>query len=213
VRVASPVFEPVPDIIFERLEGKVIAQEHLGRLQELARDADVVVMGNGLGDQSHGVIVELAAACKKAVVDADALRRPLPRAEDTIYTPHAGEFTRVREGAPGDLVRRARVVKEAAGEEGAVLLKGHVDIISDGRRVRFNRAGSPLMTVGGTGDVLAGVTAALFCQLPAFEAACIAAYANGRAGMAVEARIGGGMLPTDLPDRIPMELYRNEETP
>jgi len=214
VRVASPVFEPVPDLIFERLEGRVIAREHLGRLKDLARNADVVVMGNGLGDQSHDVMVELAAACRKAVVDADALRRPLPRAEDTIYTPHAGEFTRAfgRE-PPGDLVRRARAVKEAAGEGGAVLLKGHVDIISDGRRVRFNRAGSPLMTVGGTGDVLAGVTAALFCQLPAFEAACIAAYANGRAGMAVEARIGGGMLPTDLPDRIPMELYRNEETP
>jgi len=214
VRVASPVFEPVPDLIFERLEGRVIAREHLRRLKDLARNADVVVMGNGLGDQSHDVMVELAAACRKAVVDADALRCPLPRAEDTIYTPHAGEFTRAfgRE-PPGDLVRRARAVKEAAGEEGAVLLKGHVDIISDGRRVRFNRAGSPLMTVGGTGDVLAGVTAALFCQLPAFEAACIAAYANGRAGMAVEARIGGGMLPTDLPDRIPMELYRNEETP
>jgi len=102
-------------------------------------------------------------------------------------------------------------VKEAAGE-GTILLKGHVDIISDGQRVRFNRTGSPLMTVGGTGDVLAGVTAALFCQLPAFEAACIAAYANGRAGMAVEARIGGGMLPTDLTDHIPLELYRNEET-
>jgi len=152
VRVASPVFEPVPDLIFERLEGRVIAREHLRRLKDLARNADVVVMGNGLGDQSHDVMVELAAACRKAVVDADALRCPLPRAEDTIYTPHAGEFTRAfgRE-PPGDLVRRARAVKEAAGEGGAVLLKGHVDIISDGRRVRFNRAGSPLMTVGERG--------------------------------------------------------------
>ena len=35
------------------------------------------------------------------------------------------------------------------------------------------------MTVGGTGDVLAGVAGALLCHLPAFEAACIAAYVNG----------------------------------
>jgi len=35
---------------------------------------------------------------------------------------------------------------------------------------------------------------------------------NGRAGMAVEEAIGGGMLPTDLLDRIPLELYRKEET-
>jgi len=125
VRVASPVFEPVPDLIFERLEGRVIAREHLGRLKDLARNADVVVMGNGLGDQSHDVMVELAAACRKAVVDADALRCPLPRAEDTIYTPHAGEFTRAfgRE-PPGDLVRRARVVKEAAGEGGQSSSRG-----------------------------------------------------------------------------------------
>jgi len=102
-------------------------------------------------------------------------------------------------------------VKEAAGE-GTVLLKGRVDIISDGARVRFNHTGSPIMTVGGTGDILAGVAGALFCQLPAFEAACIAAYVNGRAGMAVEDAIGGGMLPTDLLDRIPLELYRKEET-
>jgi len=95
VRVRVPRLRTCSRHHIRALEGKVIAQEHLGRLQELARDADVVVMGNGLGDQSHGVIVELAAACKKAVVDADALRRPLPRAEETIYTPHAGEFRRV----------------------------------------------------------------------------------------------------------------------
>ncbi len=213
VRVASPVFEPVPDLIFERLEGKVIGEEHLERLFSLAREADVVVMGNGLGDRSHHVMVELAAACKKAVVDADALRRPLPRGHETIYTPHAGEFRRIfGKEPPRDLVKRARAVKKAAGE-GVILLKGPVDIISDGERVRFNPAGSPIMTVGGTGDVLAGVAGALFCQLPPFEAACIAAYVNGRAGMAVEAKIGGGMLPTDLADQIPVELFRKEEIP
>ena len=44
-----------------------------------------------------------------------------------------------------------------AGLPGTVLLKGHIDIISDGKRVRFNRTGHPAMTVGGTGDVLAGI--------------------------------------------------------
>jgi NAD(P)H-hydrate repair Nnr-like enzyme with NAD(P)H-hydrate dehydratase domain len=63
------------------------------------------------------------------------------------------------------------------------------------------------MTVGGTGDVLAGVTAALFCHLTAFEAACVAAYVNGKAGMAVERERGGGMLASDLVDRIPDELF------
>ncbi|HIH27481.1 MAG TPA: bifunctional ADP-dependent NAD(P)H-hydrate dehydratase/NAD(P)H-hydrate epimerase, partial [Methanoregulaceae archaeon] len=74
-------------------------------------------------------------------------------------------------------------------------------------RVRFNRTGTPAMTVGGTGDVLAGVVAGLFCQLPAFDAACIGAYVNGKAGMAVGKLHAGGMLPTDLLDHIPGELF------
>ncbi|OPY45304.1 MAG: putative carbohydrate kinase [Methanoregulaceae archaeon PtaU1.Bin222] len=98
-------------------------------------------------------------------------------------------------------------MKSAAGK-GTVLLKGRIDIISDGDRVRFNRTGSSIMTVGGSGDVLAGVAGALFCRLPAFESACLAAYVNGRAGMAVEKSLGGGMLPSDLADCIPLELFR-----
>ncbi|MCQ8894306.1 MAG: NAD(P)H-hydrate dehydratase [Methanolinea sp.] len=211
VRIASPVFEPVPDLIYERLEGKVITEHHLETLQGLAEEADVVVMGNGLGDRSHPVMVRLAESCPKAVVDADALRRPLPRAGSTVYTPHAGEFRRAfLAQPPDDLVNRARTVRKTAGV-GTILLKGKVDIISDGERVRFNTTGSPLMTVGGTGDVLAGVCGGLFCHLPAFEAACIAAYVNGRAGRAVEEAIGGGMIPSDLLDRIPRELFMRGE--
>lgn len=211
VRIASPVFEPVPDLIYERLEGKRIGSRHLDTLKALAERADVVVMGNGLGDRSHGVMIELARCCRKAVVDADALRRPLPTAEYTLYTPHAGEFARMTgTPTPEGLVQRARAAR-AAARHGTVLLKGRVDVISDGERVRFNRTGSPLMTVGGTGDVLAGVAAALFCHLPAFESACIAAFVNGRAGMAVEKALGGGMLASDLAERIPQELFRRSE--
>jgi NAD(P)H-hydrate epimerase len=208
VRIASPVFEPIPDLIYERLGGEVIGMEHLDRLLELAGDSDVVVIGNGLGGESHDVVCRVAEHCKKAVFDADALRRPVPSAEESIYTPHAGEFTRMTGIRPdAGLASRARVVKEAA-QEGTILLKGPVDIISDGRRVRFNRTGSPSMTVGGTGDVLAGVAAAIFCHLPAFESACIAAYVTGKAGEDVAAEQGGGLLASDLPDRIPFELFR-----
>lgn len=213
VKIASPVFEPVPDLIYERLDGDRIGARHLDTLKALAERADVVVMGNGAGDKSHGVMKALASSCRKAVIDADALRKPLPRAGDTIYTPHAGEFLRVTgRQPPDDLAARAREVRSAA-RHGTMLLKGRVDIISDGTRVRFNRTGSPIMTVGGTGDVLAGIAAALFCRLPAFESACLAAYVNGKAGMAVEKAFGGGMLATDLADRIPHELFgKGEDT-
>ncbi|MFA5331363.1 MAG: NAD(P)H-hydrate dehydratase [Methanoregula sp.] len=216
VRIASPVFEPVPDLIYERLTGDRIGGEHTERLIALAKRADVVVCGNGIGTDSHKVILAVAPHCKKAVFDAEALRLPLPKAcGDTVYTPHAGEFSRIADSRhrlsadPMDLCGRARAAKAAAGDiGGTILLKGPVDIVTDGIRVRFNRTGDPAMSVGGTGDVLAGVTGALLCHLPAFEAACIAAYVTGRAGERVVENRGAGMLASDLMDRIPKELFR-----
>ena len=88
VRIASPVFEPIPDLIYERLAGERIGEEHIERLIALAEHADVVVCGNGLGTESHQVVREVIPCCKKAVFDADALRLPLPLAAgETIYHP------------------------------------------------------------------------------------------------------------------------------
>jgi NAD(P)H-hydrate epimerase len=208
VRIASPVFEPVPDLIYEHLPGNTVAEEHTDQLIALAEKADVVVCGNGLGPSSHGVVCAVAPHCRKAVFDADALRLPLPVAvEETIYTPHGGEFARITGiTPPQDPVARAGTARDA-GLPGVVLLKGPIDVITGNGRVRFNRAGTPAMTVGGTGDVLAGVAGALLCHVPAFDAACIAAYVNGRAGMAVARERGVGMLASDLIDRIPAELF------
>ena len=207
VRIASPVFEPIPDLIYERLNGDVINQDHIPRLIELSRQSDVVVCGNGLGDASHDVVCAVAQHCKKAVFDADAIRQPLPLAEETIYTPHAAEFTRMTGlVVPSDLAGRGRIVQSAAAGS-TILLKGPTDVISDGTRVKFNRTGTPAMTVGGTGDVLAGVTAALFCHLSAFDAATVAAYVNGMAGMAAVKATGGGLLASDLVNYIPRELF------
>lgn len=209
VRIASPVFEPIPDLIYERLDGERIGEEHLERLVILATQADVVICGNGLGPDSHAVMLAIAPYCKKAVIDADALRLPLPVAKkETLYTPHAGEFARITGIRLSEDTRKRAQVAKGAGIPGTLLLKGNTDIITDGNRVRFNRTGDPAMTVGGTGDVLAGIAGALLCHVPAFEAGCIAAYVNGRAGQAVAAQRGEGMLASDLVDRIPLELFK-----
>ncbi len=228
VRIASPVFEPVPDLIYERLEGDRIDAGHLERILGLVERADAVVVGNGLGIWSHNVVLAVAGAARKAVFDADALRLPLPVSKETIYTPHAGEFQRMTGNPPPEgLAERGRAVRDAAGggvvgrkpalpvlsttghsnERPVVLLKGPVDVISDGSRVRFNPTGSPAMAVAGTGDVLAGVTGALLCRLPAFEAASIAAYVNGSAGMIAARRRGDGMTASDLVEEIPSVLF------
>lgn len=210
VRVASPAYIPMPDLIYERLEGKAVAEEHLEAILPLVDRADAVVCGMGLGKESHDVVLAIAEAAKRAVFDADALTRPLPAAKETIYTPHAGEFARIAgTKPPADLLSRGRCVK-AAATAGTILLKGPVDVVSDGTRVRFNRTGTPAMTVGGTGDLLAGVAGALFCHLPAFDAACVAAYVCGRAGMRAAGERGNGLIATDMLDYIPGELFGRE---
>ena len=59
VRIASPVFEPVPDLIYERLTGDRIGADHLERLIVLAERADVVVGGNGMGQK----VTKLSRGC------------------------------------------------------------------------------------------------------------------------------------------------------
>jgi NAD(P)H-hydrate epimerase len=209
VRIVSTVTQPYPDLIYVPLEGKHLVGEHVEEIKKWVGWADAVVIGPGLGEQSHPVVQAIAPCCKAVVYDADALRQPLPASTNAVYTPHTGEFARITGKRPPDeLISRARAVKDA-GIPGVVLLKGPVDVISDGSRVRFNRTGSPAMAVAGTGDVLAGVTGALLCRLPPFEAACVAAYINGRAGMAASETRGDGMLASDLLDEIPRQLWRS----
>ncbi len=211
VLVATPAALPYPDLIRVPLGGERVTEAHLEILLPEVERADAVVIGNGLGAASAGIARALAPSCRRAVFDADALRSPAPVARQTVYTPHAGEFARTFGlRPPENLVERGRAVRSAASD-GVVLLKGPVDVVSDGSRVRFNRTGTPAMTVGGTGDVLAGVVGALLCRMPPFEAAVAGAYGAGRAG---EAAAGGrlaGLLASDMLTRIPGALFGRSE--
>jgi len=208
VRVASPAILDCPDIIHLPTSQEIIVDDDIRHLIGHARDADAVVIGPGMGAMSHNVAVELAHASRRVVIDADALRPPLPAGDETVYTPHAGEFARAfGRKLSGNPQSDVRLVRDASTGSGVILLKGTCDIISDGTRVRFNRTGVPAMTVGGTGDILAGVVAALLCRMPAFEAASIAAYANGRAGEVAAEAIGDGLIAHDLLLHLAQILY------
>jgi hydroxyethylthiazole kinase-like uncharacterized protein yjeF len=203
------------DLIVERYEGERLTPGWVDPLVERASERDVVVLGPGLGEAPETletVRAFLESYEGRAVVDADALSvvSDVITGATLVCTPHPGEFAGMGGPAEDDRRDRAAAVEAFAADLGhTMLLKGRHDVISDGEVTRVNRTGNPGMTVGGTGDVLAGVAGALLATRDPREAAAIAAYANGRAGDLVVEERGNGLLASDLLDRIP-EAMRDE---
>jgi len=218
VAVPEPVAEIVasysPNLIVRKLSSNVLCPEDLSILMDSINSHDVVVMGMGLGRAAETLeaVRKILPFCRKAVLDADALSalsgaifESLAGNCELIVTPHAGEFARLRNiETPENLESRIKAVREFSEEKGVVtLLKGKIDIISDGKQTLLNRTGNPGMTVGGTGDVLAGLTGSLFSRNPAFLAAACAAHINGAAGDLAFEKAGNGLLATDVLEKIP----------
>jgi hydroxyethylthiazole kinase-like uncharacterized protein yjeF len=198
-----------PNLIVRELSKDHLCPQDVGLLKDLISKHHVAVMGMGLGrdPETAEALAEIIPLCSKTVIDADALQPDLPL--KGIVTPHAGEFKRISgvdlpEAKGEGYKNRIAPLKTFAGERGlVVLLKGRVDLITDGEAVRGNITGNPGMTVGGTGDILAGVTASFYSRVPALRAAVAAAFVNGRAGDLVYKENDFGMVATDLLEKIP----------
>ncbi len=164
----------------------------------------VVLAGPGLPPDAttRGAVRALLAAGRRVVLDAGALSAfagmPDALRGAQVLTPHGGEFARLFGPAGEDRLGAAR--RAAALTGAAVLLKGSDTVIAapDGRAA-VNEGAPPWLASGGTGDVLAGMAAALLAQgMPAFDAACAAAEWHGRAAR----RAGPGMIAEDLPEAL-----------
>ena len=142
------------------------------------------------------------------VVDADALRAVSSEgSQNEIVTPHARELEYIlNRPVSNDIWQRSKVIKEFTETEytGTVLLKGYVDVIGQQGNIRHNVSGHPSMSKGGTGDLLAGLTAGLLSRgVEPFDAACVAAHIMGRAGEETAHRYGETYTLEELAQRIP----------
>jgi NAD(P)H-hydrate epimerase len=212
-RPADIVAKFSPNLITTPFEGDFFAVKHLKKVLELTKNYDAIAIGPGLGieKETQKVVVKFVEAVKKpCVVDADAIKALEKKKlwDNFLLTPHAYEFYYLTGEKPKyDIVGRAELVKKQAKKIGAtILLKGAIDIISDGKQTAMNRTGNSYMTVGGTGDVLTGICGALLAQgVPQFKAACAAAYLNGAAG-GLAAKEKRPLVATDLIDKMPEVL-------
>lgn len=208
-----------PNLIVHPLPGDHLRSDHLPLLRPLLEAADAVAIGPGLGlasETQEAVRTFVKHANRPLVIDADALkaigtRSALLKGRRGVLTPHHGEAKALL-GRPLPVRESSQIaaLSTLAKRTGfTVLLKGAVDLITDGAHVKWNRTGNAGMTVGGTGDVLTGVVGALLAKgVSPYNAARIGAFANGYAGdLAFEER-RWGLVATDVLEALPAVLRR-----
>ncbi len=197
-----------------------------GRLISVARSrltghlerATCVAIGPGLGrsEASDGIVTDLFEKFEgPLIVDADGLNalsesntwrqwdriEKRPNGTLRILTPHPGEWERLSGVSAKDRVGQMESAKTfAARIKCIILLKGNQTLITNGQDSFINSTGNASMAVGGSGDCLTGMIAALICQgMACLDAARLGAYLHGLAGDLAHSELGTpSTLATDL---------------
>ena len=179
---------PLPDDKYGRL-----AANAAGEVLRRAESCDVCLIGPGLGrspDITELVLSAIRLVKTPIILDADGINAISGHVDildkatcPLILTPHAGEFIRLGGNLTyGDRLREARLF--ATKHRCTLVLKGHrtITALADGTAY-INTSGGPAMAKGGSGDVLAGMIAALIGQrFPIEMAVHTAVYLHGLAG-------------------------------
>lgn len=112
------------------------------------------------------------------------------------------------QGRQGGQVQHDVVGAMAKKYSCVILLKGPVDIVCNSQECRIIEGGNEGMTKGGTGDVLAGLVAALSCKNDLFLAACAGSFINKKAGDELYKQVSHYFNASDLCDEIPRVMRK-----
>lgn len=190
------------------------------------RTRDSLLIGSGLPDDEESWVAIRRITSRlqtPLVIDAGGINAHAGRPRDlrdrraaTVLTPHPGELARLLDLTTEEIARdRLAVARHAAAETGCTtILKGSGSIVAspDGR-CAVNTTGGPAMGSGGTGDVLAGMVAALLARgVDPFDAACAAVWTHGCAGeIAAGEPADIGLTASELADAIPLAIQAARE--
>lgn len=147
---------------------------------------------------------------KKWVIDAGALQMVLPSllTETMIITPHTGELERL-EGMIKHTQPESKndTFDQLLATGVTIVLKGPIDYVYQDNSVVEIKGGSAGMTKGGTGDVLAGLIAALYCTNEKEVSAVVGSYINKRAGEELANQVGPFFNASELVAMVPKVLW------
>jgi len=203
-----------PNLMVYPFKGEFLSKNVIDELVKISEKRDAIEIGGGLTREENileAIFEYLKRIDKPVVIDDDAIyafakyKNEL-KGKNFVLTPHSYEFFILSGVKVGDdLNERINAVKNFSKEYSVtVLLKGHIDVISDGKRVAINTSGCTTMTKAGFGNTLAGILASYLARkIDNFTAACAAAFVNGKAGELASKKFSEGILPTDLIEEIP----------
>jgi len=210
-----------PNLIVLPLVDEKLTMGSASRLiKTLPKKIDSATIGMGMSiakkEALMSLIEKLLKNGTKLVLDASALMPEiLPKIKETgcIITPHGGEYMRIfktelKNHHSNENEQIVDVSKNANKYGITIILKGWKNIISNGELTTVIERSTPAMTVGGTGDVLAGLVAGFFSKMNSFEAAYTAVYFNGLAAIMAYQKVGLHMVATDLLDNLPQVMKK-----
>lgn len=210
VHFCSPVLEN-NDLMRKRAkakfwEGIVVPYEEINHYIE---EDDAILIGPGMerGEETRSIVNTLLQKYpnKRWIVDGGALQEvdPALLTPSMIITPNQKELA----------ILNSKLAIHNSTLSCTILAKGHTDTIKGADLPNCRIAeiqilgGSPGLTKGGTGDVLAGLVLGLSAKSPALASCIIASYCLKAASEKLSKITGPFFAPTDLINQIPKTLY------
>ena len=209
------------NFIVHPFRGNDLSKSDVSALEDVIAVSSAVVVGPGLAqfDTAQKAMQQLISDAKVPfVVDASALQSwtfDAVKGKHAVLTPHIRELGRMQGQVlekKSDEVKKDLVCTIAKERKATMILKGPVDIISgaDGK-CKEVKGGNSGLTVGGTGDALAGLIAGLIAQgTDPFEACVMATTIIKRAATVLFHEKGFAFRTVDVIEQIPHLLHTYE---
>lgn len=170
-----------------------IGYSNIDKILELSKKADCLLIGCGIGHtkDTEKLVMELIekASCK-IVLDADGINSLCPNIDvlqnkksQVILTPHPAELSRLCNCTVGEVLenRLAYAVGLAEKYDVTVMSKSAETFIVDSKCGYISDRGNTALAKGGSGDMLAGMTASFIAQgVDLLESGTLASYIMGR---------------------------------
>ena len=220
-----------PEVIYEKCGNiSTVSDLEIERICELSSKNDATLIGSG-SENTEGLLrLTLALlSCEGGalILDADAINALAGIGErgiaaireakrKVILTPHPLEFARLIGSAVAAVQLNRLNLAESFAEQNRVILvlKGAGTIITDGKEVYINVAGSSSLAKAGSGDVLAGAIASIVAQksADALVSSALAVYIHASSGDSLANQFSTyGVTPSDLPKEMARHLSELEK--